>query len=167
MSFEPLKHTGAADFRLRPATNANGAVVRELVYSVLAEFGLAPDPAATDADLADLEANYPARGGRFDVLVDARGGIVGTVGLLPVEAGTVELRKMYLRPEFRNRGLGRLLLAHAVSAARELGFRRMTLETATVLQAAVGLYERHGFQRTAGAGAHSCRCDLVMARNLT
>ena len=106
-------------------------------------------------------------GGSRALLVDARGGIVGTVGLLPVEAGTVELRKMYLRPEFRNRGLGRLLLAHAVSAARELGFRRMTLETATVLQAAVRLYERHGFQRTAGAGAHSCRCDLVMARNLT
>ena len=167
MSFEPLKHTGAADFRLRPATNADGAAIRELVYSVLAEFGLAPDPAATDADLADLEANYPARGGRFDVLVDARGEIVGTVGLLPVEAGSVELRKMYLRPEFRNRGLGRLLLAHAVSAARELGFRRMTLETATVLQAAVRLYERHGFQPTVCAGAHSCRCDLVMARNLT
>jgi putative acetyltransferase len=166
MSFQPLRRVGTTDFQLRPATNADAAAARELIFVALREHGLRPDPDGTDADLADIEGQFHQRGGRFDVLVNAGGEIVGTVALFRWDDATVELRKMYLRADHRHRGLGRLLLAHALNAARELGFRRMTLETATVLREAIQLYEHHGFRRAARRGPHSCRCDVVMEREL-
>lgn len=151
--------------QLRPARAEDSAASRALVHGVLAEFGLQPDPGGTDADLDDVVAHYSARGGDFVVLVDDRGAVVGTCGLFPVAPGVVELRKMYLAPAWRGRGQGRRLLDWALARARALGFRRITLETATVLRDAIALYERHGFQRECG-GAHSCRCDLAYARDL-
>jgi putative acetyltransferase len=143
---------------LRPATNADAPAVRELVFGALREFGLTPDPAQTDADLADLEAAYLWRGGRFDLLIGPGGELLGTVGLYPVDGQTVELRKMYLRPEARGRGYGRLLMDHALAEARKLGFRRMTLETASVLRDAIAMYTRFGF-RPFVAEHRSPRCD--------
>ncbi|MBX3737376.1 MAG: GNAT family N-acetyltransferase [Candidatus Didemnitutus sp.] len=151
--------------QLRPARAEDSAACRALVHGVLVEFGLPPDPCGTDADLTDVVAHYAARGGDFVVLVDATDTIVGTCGLFPVAPGGVELRKMYLTPAWRGRGQGRRLLDWAIARARALGFRRLTLETATVLQDAIALYERHGFQRSDG-GVHSCRCNLAYARDL-
>lgn len=151
--------------RLRRATPADSEAALALVRSVLAEYGLCADPAATDADLADLAAHYFARGGDFVVLVDDSGRLVGTCGLFPLGNGVVELRKMYLLPSLRGQGQGRRLLDWALTRARELGFRRITLETAAVLKEAIALYERNGF-RADCASLHSCRCDTGYARDL-
>jgi putative acetyltransferase len=153
---------------LRAATNTDGVAVREMVYGVLREYGLKPDPAATDADLDDLEASYVRRGGRFDVLVSAGGQVLGSVGLYPDphEPGTVELRKMYLHRSVRGQGWGKRLLEHALDEARRMGFRRMRLETASVLKEAIALYVRYGF-RPCTATQKSCRCDQTYALDLT
>jgi len=143
---------------LRPATNADSAEIQRLVFGVLSEYGLKPDPDGTDADLGDIEANYQASGGCFDVLVDEAGQIVGSVGLFPVSPGVCELRKMYLARTARGQGQGRRLLEHALAQARKLGFVRVELETATVLKEAIALYERTGFRRCAPAHL-APRCD--------
>ena len=83
------------------ATGADTPAVRELAFGVLTEFGFSPDPAGTDADLDDLQRSYLAHGGRFELVVDSQGRLLGCAGLYPVEGNTVELRKMYLRPEAR------------------------------------------------------------------
>ncbi|MHB1306817.1 MAG: GNAT family N-acetyltransferase [Limisphaerales bacterium] len=165
MSFAPLLPVGLPDFQFRSATNSDAGAVSALIASVLLEYGLEADPGGTDADLADLEGSYLQSGGWFQVLTDGRGRIVGTVGLRGIDPGTVELRKMYLHAAVRNRGLGRFLLAQAIDQARARGFRRVILETATVLQEAVRLYERHGFRRVPES-PHACRCDLVMELDL-
>lgn len=131
--------------QLRRATNADCEPVRTLVFTVLGEYGLKPDPDGTDADLNDIERSYVARGGTFCVLEDNDGSVVGAYGLYPVEGRTCELRKMYLRRTHRGRGLGRLLLKDALACARELGFATVTLETASVLKEAITLYRRYGF----------------------
>ena len=151
---------------LRPATNADGVAARALVFAALREHGLEPDPEGTDSDFADLEGVYLARGGAFDVLADDAGTIVGTVGLLPVDETTVELRKMYLAPDARGRGLGRRLLDHALARARALGFRRVTLETHTVLKTATALYRSYGFTPYT-AGHVSKRCNATLALDLS
>jgi hypothetical protein len=53
---------------IRSATNDDRESVAELVFGVLAEYGLEPDPETTDADLQDIEANYLQRGGLFEVI---------------------------------------------------------------------------------------------------
>src|SRR5688572_15570662 len=103
---------------LRSATNEDREAVERLVFAVLAEHGLKPDPAGTDADLQDLEASYLQSGGTFDVLVDDRGNVIGSVGLCRVSETTCELRKMYLERAARGEGWGRRLLEHAITQAR-------------------------------------------------
>jgi putative acetyltransferase len=148
------------DFVLRPATNDDQGAIQALIFGVLREYGLKPDPEGTDADLQNIGDYYSFKKGRFDVLVDSSGRIFGTVALAQVTATTCELRKMYLDRSVRGQGLGRRLLDHALAVARRMGFHRMELETASVLQEAVALYERYGFQTfTHCHGA--CRCDLA------
>ncbi len=130
---------------LRRAGNEDREEVADLVYGVLKEYGLEPDPEATDADLKDIEQSYLERGGTFFVLEDPDGSIIGAYGLYPIESQACELRKMYLHKSQRGKGHGKFLLDSALAQARELGFKRVTLETASVLKEAIALYESYGF----------------------
>ncbi|CAN5299611.1 MAG: GNAT family N-acetyltransferase [Gemmatimonadetes bacterium] len=145
---------------IRPSHAGDASAVRDLVFGVLAEYGLKPDHAATDSDLADIEIHYRARGGEFWVVEDGRGRIVGTCGLWmdPDSPARAELRKMYLLPETRGRGLGRRLLDTALNHARRAGVARMELETASTMTAAIGLYQSAGFVEL-DAVPDAPRCD--------
>ena len=151
--------------RLRSANNSDASSIRDLVFSVLAEYGLQSDPETTDADLDDIEENYFRRGGCFDLIATDKGEIVGTVGLYPIDSTTCELRKMYLHRSQRGKGLGRLLLDRAISQAGELGFERITLETASVLKEAISLYTSYGFSPYK-APHLSSRCDQAYVLDL-
>ena len=140
--------------------------ITDLVYGVLKEYGLQPDPAATDADLDDIERSYFARGGAFLVLEDQSGSVIGAYGLYPIDNQTCELRKMYLHKSQRGKGLGKLLLDSALTQARELGFTRVTLETASVLKEAIALYESYGFKKYQ-PDHMSERCDQAYVLELT
>ncbi len=144
--------------RLRQATNTDAGQIRALVFAVLEEYGLEPDPDSTDADLDDIEQSYFASGGAFYVLEAADDSIIGAYGLYRVASDTCELRKMYLRRDQRGRGYGKHLLDDALARAKELGFARVTLETASVLKEAIALYERYGFVPYQGDHL-SPRCD--------
>ena len=135
---------GLSHLTIRPATNNDLEAIVEVVFGVLREFGLEPDPSATDADLQDIEANY--RGGVFEVIEDRDGNVVGSVGIFPIDENVCELRKMYFLPAIRGLGLGGYVLERAVNQAKELGFRRMVLETSSKLATANRLYVRFGFQ---------------------
>ena len=148
------------EYHIRPATNADRGAVEHLVFTVLAEYGLKPDPDGTDSDLHDIQNSYHAAGGSFDVLADDSGNVVGSVGVFRVSPAICELRKMYLARGARGQGLGRRLLAHALARAAALGFTRVILETATVLVEAVALYERHGFRRYEPEHL-AARCDAA------
>ena len=70
--------------------------------------------------------------------------------------GTVygELKRMYVRPEFRGSGYGKLLLDHLADHARAQGVDLLRLETGIHQQAAIRLYEREGFQRIGPFGEY-------------
>ena len=133
---------------IRHANNNDCEGVLALVSSVLAEYGLQSDPKKTDADLQDIEANYQRRGGVFEVIEDREQQLVGSMGLYPLDQTACELRKMYLIPKLRGSGVGKYLLRRAIKLARELGFKRMDLETSSKLEAANHLYAQIGFQPT-------------------
>ncbi len=155
-----------SDLNVRAATNADRDKIFALVAAVLAEFGLRIAPDTTDADLRDIERNYLRRGGTFELLEDAAGNLIGTVGLFPLDAQTCELRKMYFVPHARGRGLGKYVLERTINNARRLGFTRVTLETASVLAAANHLYRKYGFRPVAGTHL-AARADLAYELDLT
>jgi len=138
----------------------------DLVYTVLGEYHLQPDPLCTDADLKDIEQSYLNRGGVFYVLEEKDGSIIGSYGLYAMEVGTCELRKMYLHRDYRGKGHGKHMLEDALGKARQLGFARITLETASVLKEAIRLYESYGF-KPYQPDHLSCRCDQAYALDLT
>ena len=144
--------------RLRPANNKDCDNIAGLVYGVLREYDLMPDPACTDADIKDIEYSYFGRGGKFFVLEAEDGSIIGAYGLYPIDEKTCELRKMYLHKAYRGKGLGKFLLEDALSKARRLGFERMILETASVLKEAIYLYKSYGFVQY-NPEHMSSRCD--------
>jgi ribosomal protein S18 acetylase RimI-like enzyme len=69
----------------------------------------------------------------------------GGIQLFGTEYG--ELKRMYVRPEFRGRGFGRLLLDHLADHARNNGIRQLRLETGVHQKEAIALYEGAGFHR--------------------
>lgn len=148
--------------RIEPADNER---LVKLVFTVMREFGIEPDPEGVDADIFAPGEHYIAAGGEFQVLVDPAGTIVGCFGVMPLENGNCELRKMYLEPEQRGRGLGKKMLAKAMGTAAELGFKTMQLETSSRMNAAIALYEAHGFLPVDPCGT-ATRCDRVYAKSL-
>jgi putative acetyltransferase len=156
----------ASAFWIRGFQRGDAEAVRQLVFGILGEFGLAADHAGTDVDLSDVELHYLSPGGAFWVVEDGRGRIVGTCGLWldPRDPARCELRKMYLRPEWRGRGLGVQLLEAALGYARSVGRRRVELETNQAMTAAIGLYQSRGFREVEG---ETCaRCDRRFALDL-
>ena len=71
---------------------------------------------------------------------------LGVVALMVMGEGSVELAKMGVRPEAQGKGAGRLLVAGAVAKAREMGMRRVYIETNSKLAPALKLYHDAGFQ---------------------
>lgn len=134
------------DLVIRGASNRDAEKIQALVFGILREYGLPPDPEVTDADLHDIEETYLKRGGVFEVIEDQAGRLLGTVGLYPLDDETCELRKMYFAPELRGHGMGLHMLERTVENARKLGFKKMTLETMSVLKQAIKLYTRYGFK---------------------
>ena len=153
------------NLRLRVANNSDCEYIANLVFGVLGEYGLKPDPASTDADIKDIESSYFGRGGTFLVLEAEDGSIVGAYGLYPLQEHTCELRKMYLHKAYRGRGMGKLLLDDALAKARQLGFTKMVLETASVLKEAIALYKSYGFAEYAPDHLSS-RCDQAYSLEL-
>ena len=149
--------------QLRAATVDDQAAVKSLIFAILNEYELEPSPTTIDKDLDDLEGFYA--GGVFDVLETEEGDIIGTVALLPLENGACELRKMYLKSKFRGRGYGQRLLKHAIARAREKGFSRIQLQTARVLEEAIGLYQKFGFKPIEDSTLER-RCDQALALDL-
>ena len=138
------------------AVDADGPAVARLVFAVLAEYGLAPERDGTDRDLDELESAY--RGGFFDLLRDTEGQLVGTVAVRRIDEHSGELRRMYLAPGARGRGLGRACLGHALAWSRAAGLTHLELETATALREATRLYRWAGFTPMAGE-REARRCD--------
>lgn len=120
-----------------------------------------PDTADAAALIAELEGElaplYPApsrhgysverliaQGVAFFVL-RAGGAPAGCGGVQLVGAEYGELKRMFVRPAYRGRGLARLLLATLEGHARERGVPLLRLETGVHQREAIALYQRHGF----------------------
>jgi putative acetyltransferase len=101
-----------------------------------------------DREMASLPGEYaPPRG----ALLVARtaGRSLGCVAFRPLDDGTAELKRLWVRPDARGTGAGRLLVARALEDARGAGYERIRLDTLRGQEAAQALYRSFGFAEIA------------------
>ncbi len=97
--------------------------------------------------------------------------IIGGAGIYPTAGlpdGICELVKLYLSPTARGKGIGRLLMEKCLVAAKELGYKRVYLETMPELTIAIPMYEKFGFTYLPAAQGNSGHtgCDVWMIKEL-
>ena len=66
----------------------------------------------------------------------------------PIDEQRCEIKRVYVRPEFRGRGIGRALLTWLIDEARRESYREMLADTMPVMREALEMYDRTGFERT-------------------
>ena len=102
-----------------------------------------------DEELKNLPGAYGPPTGRL-LLVRYANHAAACVALRKLEAGICEMKRLYVRPADRGRGLGRLLVERIIAEARAIGYERMRLDTiASAMTDAVALYRRIGFREIA------------------
>lgn len=93
-------------------------------------------------------------------------GEIAGCGGIAFETGFAEVKRMFVRPAARGRGIGRAVLARLEHQAREKKVTRLTLETGDVLHAAIHLYERAGFTRCAPFGPYARMTPRAIERSV-
>ncbi len=152
---------------VRAATTEDQAAIKRVVFTVLEEFGIGADPCGQqDEDLDNLARWYPPPRGVFELIQDGAGRILGCGGIHPLDQDSCELRKLYFLPVLRGRGAGSALLDRLVHFAKRAGFRRMELETASVLDLAIAMYHRRGFKEIHNK-RDVARCDRAFELELS
>jgi GNAT superfamily N-acetyltransferase len=102
-----------------------------------------------DQELAGLPGDYAPPEGRL-LLAEWERQLAGCVALHTLGPGICEMKRLYLRPQFRGKGLGRGLAEHIIAEAREIGYERMRLDTVEpIMKDAVAMYRRLGLQQIA------------------
>jgi putative acetyltransferase len=130
---------------------------------------------------AELEARYPEEGANHfrldpEEVADGRGAfLVAYISGQPVGCGAVrridpavaEIKRMYVAPEARGRGVGRQVLMELEAEARRLGATRLVLETGPRQPEALALYSRAGFVEVPNFGEYvGCEFSVCMAKEL-
>jgi putative acetyltransferase len=102
-----------------------------------------------DKELAGLPGDYAPPEGRL-LLAEYDGHLAGCVALHKLEAGICEMKRLYVRPEFRGKRLGRALAEAVTAEARQIGYQSMRLDTVEpVMKDAVAMYRKLGFKEIA------------------
>lgn len=97
-----------------------------------------------DDELADLHYKYGEPDGRIYIAY-LGGRSAGCIGMKRQDERSCELKRLYVRPEYRGRGLARYLSELILSEAKKAGYERVLLDTLPFLEDAQGLYKRLGF----------------------
>ena len=93
-----------------------------------------------------MPGDYAPPDGRL-LLAEYDGRLAGCIALHRLDADICEMKRLYLRPEFRGKGLGRALAETIISEARRAGYKRMRLDTVEpVMKTAVEIYRKLGFK---------------------
>ena len=96
------------------------------------------------AELDDLRSKYGLPDGRL-YLARADGAVAGCAALRKLDDTRCELKRMYVRPPFRGLGISAVLLDRILADAREIGYRKILLDTLPFLTTAIAMYKRRGF----------------------
>lgn len=156
---------------IRPICPADNAAMARIIRQVMTEYGAVGEGySINDPEVDRMYEQYCGADHAFFV-IESAGSVVGGAGVAPLRRGgdgVCELRKMYLLPGARGKGLGRQLLQKCLEAARQRGFRTCYLETINRMDRAQRLYLSAGFtplDGPMGSTGHNA-CDAWYALEL-
>ena len=118
-----------------------------------------------DHELQHFTTEYAAPSGAF-ILAEDAGRYVACIGLRQFSEGIGEIKRLYVAPAARGRGLGRLLVERIIADARGIGYGSLLLDTLPFMKEAQSLYRSMGFRPTPAyrfnpiAGSAFLRLDL-------
>jgi putative acetyltransferase len=130
-------------------SSAEIAIVRELFVEYAESLGFSLCFQNFESELAGLPGDYSPPNGR---LLLARCGTesAGCVALHSLEPGICEIKRLYVRPQFRGTGVGKTLTNAVISEATSIGYKKVRLDTVEPkMKNAVGLYRALGFREIA------------------
>lgn len=160
---ETYERDRIAGLRMTQASSpAQIAQVRELFLEYAKSLGFSLCFQSFDQELAGLPGDYSPPEGRL-LLAEYEGQVAGCVALHKLEPGIGEMKRLYLRPAFRGKGLGRRLAETILNEARSIGYQRVRLDTVErMMRDAVGLYRALGFREIAPYRANPMEGTLYM-----
>lgn len=98
-----------------------------------------------EQELANLPGDYAPPRGRL-LLAREYDQLVGCIALRPLGSTTCEMKRLFVRPEYRHKGLGRILVEAIIKEARQIGYTHMRLDTLPGrMDRAIALYRSTGF----------------------
>jgi ribosomal protein S18 acetylase RimI-like enzyme len=162
-----VSRSAISAFHIFPADSTTHiAQVRELFLEYAQSLGFSLCFQSFDKELAELPGDYAPPRGRL-LLAEQEGQLAGCVALHPLSDEVCEMKRLYLRPQFRGQGLGRKLADTIISEARSIGYTALRLDTVEpVMRDAVAMYRRLGFQEIAPYCANPIAGALYMELRL-
>lgn len=97
-----------------------------------------------DEELKHLEAKYGTPSGRL-YLAYCEEELAGCIGLRKIDEENCEMKRLYVRPEFRGKRIGDQLVRKIIEDAREIGYSHMLLDTLPFLKSAICMYRKYDF----------------------
>jgi len=142
--------------------------VRELLLEYARSLGFDLCFQGFDRELAGLPGDYAPPRGRLLLAMD-EDAPAGCVALRESEPGICEMKRLYVRPAHRSKGIGRMLAEKVIADARAAGYRAMRLDTVPGMKEAIAMYESMGFRdiepyrENPVPGARYLELDLVVS----
>jgi len=125
------------------------AAVRELLLEYSQSLGFRLCFQSFDDEIAGLPGDYVPPEGRL-LLATSDGQSAGCVALHKSAPNISEMKRLYVRPQFRGKGLGKALAERIINEAREIGYKKLRLDTVEpVMRTAVAMYRQLGFREIA------------------
>jgi len=119
-------------------------MARELFLEYAAAIGVDLEYQGFAAELAALPSPYVPPHGAL-LIAKINGDTAGCIALRRFDEQTGEMKRLYVRPAFRNWGLGKHLIGEVVQTARRAGYAALRLDTLPSMTAAQALYRALGF----------------------
>ena len=127
-----------------------------------------------DADLNGRYGQLQAEYDRYNTIESIQtvvisyvdGNPAGCGAFKPFDEETVEIKRMFVKPEHRGKGLAGRMLRELETWAKEMGFSRSVLETGKKQQEAIGLYEKHGYKRIGNYGQYADQPNSVCFKKI-
>ena len=164
--------TDAAPLKIRTIEKKDNALLAHIIRSTLEEFGANhPGTVYYDESTDHLFEVFTQEPRSIYFVAEMNGEVVGGGGIFPSDGlpgDTCELVKMYLLPQARGKGLGRLLISRCLDFAARAGFQKIYLETMPELKKALKTYEQMGFEYLDHAMGNTGHfgCALWMIKNI-